>query len=152
MKSSLRKPLVKSGTLLGLAMAGILSGGAAHAAPIGTASGVDITNTATLAYSVSGTPPTPVPSNETSFKVDNKVNVLVAESGGTVTNVVPGAQDQVTTFTVTNNGNTSQGYNLLATVGTAGAISGTTSSFAATRSGCSPTPTAAVRTARAIRW
>ena len=93
---------------------------------------MDITNTATLAYSVSGTPQTPVPSNETSFKVDNKVNVLVAESGGTVTNVAPGAQDQVTTFTVTNNGNTSQGYNLVAAAGTPGLIDGMAGTLTAT--------------------
>lgn len=134
MKSSLRKPLVKSGAVLGLAMAGILSGGVAHAAPppVGTASGVDITNTATLAYSVGGTSQTAIPSNATTFKVDNKVNVLVAEFGGGVTNVAPGAQNQVTTFTVTNNGNTSQGYNLAGAVGTTAAISGTTGTLTAT--------------------
>ena len=50
----------------------------------GTASGTDVTNTATLSYSVGGVPQTDVPSNVTTFKVDNKVDVTVAEaSSGT---------------------------------------------------------------------
>jgi hypothetical protein len=49
----------------------------------------------------------------TTFVVDNKVNLTVAESSSSVTSVSPGATNQVTTFTVTNNGNTAQGYNLV---------------------------------------
>ena len=132
MKSIFRKTLVKPGTAVALAVAGLLSAGAAQAAPVGTPSSTDITNTATLAYSVGGTPQTAIPSNQTSFKVDNKVNVSVVESGGLVTNVAPNAIDQVTTFIVTNNGNTSQGYNLTAAAGTVAAIAGTTGTLTAT--------------------
>ena len=132
MKSIFRNTLVKPCTAVALAVAGLLSAGAAQAAPVGTPSDTDITNTATLAYSVGGTPQTAIPSNPTSFKVDNKVNVSVVESGGLVTNVAPNAIDQVTTFIVTNNGNTSQGYNLTAAAGTVAAIAGTTGTLTAT--------------------
>lgn len=55
----------------------------------------------------------------TTFKVDNKVNLSVVEgsyngtaivNAGAVTNVTPGASAQVTSFVVTNTGNTAQGY------------------------------------------
>lgn len=48
----------------------------------------------------------------TSFTVDNKVNVTVA--GGVITPVTPGETSVVTPFTVTNSGNATQGYNLVA--------------------------------------
>lgn len=126
MKSLFPKTLAKPGAVIAISVASLLSAGVAEAAAVGTPSNIDITNTATLTYSVGGTPQTAIPSNQSTFKVDNKVNVLVAEFGGTVTNVAPGATNQATTFTVTNNGNTSQGYNLVAAVGTAGLIPATT--------------------------
>ncbi len=89
-----------------------------------TPSGTVISNTATMNYSVGGVAQTAIGSSPTgnssgagtatTFVVDNKVNLTVAESNGTVTSVSPGATNQVTTFTVTNNGNTAQGYNLVA--------------------------------------
>ncbi len=122
MKSILLKSQAKSGSVLALAIAGILSGGAAHAA--GTASGTSISNLATLTYSVGGTAQTAIGSTvggntagagtATSFVVDNKVNLSVLETGAAVTSVVPGAIDRVTTFSVTNLGNTAQGYTFVA--------------------------------------
>jgi len=76
----------------------------------GTASGTDITNSATLDYQVSGVNQTQITSNTTTFKVDNKVDLTVAEVGSA--NVVPGSNDQVLVFSVTNTGNTLQGYSL----------------------------------------
>ena len=84
----------------------------------GTAPNTDITNQATLNYAVGGVPQTAIPSNITTFKVDRLVRVTVAEVGNAVTNVVPGATAQVTTFTVTNTGNLAQAY-LLAGADTA---------------------------------
>lgn len=81
----------------------------------GTPSGTDITNSATLDYEVSNTPQTQISSNTTTFKVDNKVDLVVAEIGSA--NVVPGTNDQVLVFSVTNTGNTPQGYSLDTTVG-----------------------------------
>jgi hypothetical protein len=77
----------------------------------GTASGTDISNNATVNFQVGGVNQTSQ-SNTVTFKVDNLVRVVVAESGSTATSVIPGASAQVTTFTVTNTGNTTQDYSL----------------------------------------
>ncbi|HTE16379.1 MAG TPA: hypothetical protein VK642_15005 [Burkholderiales bacterium] len=71
----------------------------------GISANTDITNQATLNYTIGGTGQPAVISNTTTFKVDNKVNVVVTEVGGTFTAVAPNATGQVTTFTVTNAGN-----------------------------------------------
>ncbi|MBG6074034.1 MULTISPECIES: hypothetical protein [unclassified Polaromonas] len=120
MNSLFSNPWAKSGTALALAMAGILCGGAAHAA--GTVSGTDIGNLATLNYTVGSTAQPPIGSSAggntvgagtpTSFTVDNKVNLSLIESGSLVASVVPGATNQVTAFALTNLGNTAQGYTL----------------------------------------
>jgi uncharacterized repeat protein (TIGR01451 family) len=81
----------------------------------GTASGTDITNSATLDYRVGGVDQAQINSNTTTFKVDNKVNLTVAELGSA--NVIPGANDQVLVFSLTNTGNTTQGYSLVVTGG-----------------------------------
>ena len=122
MKSIFFKPLLRSGALAALAAVGLFSGGAAYAA--GTLSGTAISNLATLNYSVgtvaqpaigsSATGNTAGAGTATSFVVDNKVNLAVTESGSAVTNVSPGSVNQVTTFTVTNLGNTAQGYTFVA--------------------------------------
>ena len=121
MKSPFRNTLARPGAIIAFAVAA-LSGGAAHAA--GTLSGTSISNLATLSYSVGGTAQTSIGSSAggntagagtaTSFVVDNKVNLSVLETGGAVTSVVPGTTNQVTTFTVTNSGNTAQGYTFAA--------------------------------------
>jgi uncharacterized repeat protein (TIGR01451 family) len=52
--------------------------------------------------------------SDTTFKVDNKIDLTVTEVGGAATNVGAGAANVVTTFKVTNTGNNPQGYNLSA--------------------------------------
>ena len=105
-----------------LALLGTLFwGGTASAA--GTLSGTSISNLATLSYAVGGTTQTSIGSSAagntagagtaTTFLVDNKVNLSVLETGSAVTSVVPGTINQVTTFSVTNTGNTAQGYTLV---------------------------------------
>jgi len=101
---------------LGFAVQGALAAG--------TASGTIVNNLATLNYSVGGVAQTAIGSSPTGnstgagtatgFVVDNKVNLTVAESNSTVTSSSPGATNQITTFSVTNTGNTAQGYNLAA--------------------------------------
>jgi uncharacterized repeat protein (TIGR01451 family) len=95
---------------------------------VGTASGTDIVNRATVNYEVGAVPQaliesapgagnsTPGATNgtDTVFEVDNLVDLTVAEVGGTHTVVVPGSLLQVTEFTVTNTGNTIQDYDLAA--------------------------------------
>ena len=88
---------------------GILS---TSASAQGTAPNTDITNQANLSYAVSGVNQTGIPSNITTFKVDRLVRVVVAEANNNPTQVVPGALAQVTTFTVTNQGNLAQAYTL----------------------------------------
>jgi hypothetical protein len=78
----------------------------------GTASGTLISNVTTITYSVDNVEQDPLTSAAATFLVDNMVNLTVAETSGTFTTVgvVGGAVDVITTFTVTNNGNTLQDY------------------------------------------
>lgn len=97
-----------------------------------TPSNTDITNQATLAYS-SGTgggavAQPNISSNITTFKVDKLVRLLVAELGGSPTTATPntlfsaGGAGNVTTFTVTNQGNDPQGYVLAGVATAAGSV------------------------------
>jgi len=91
----------------------------------GTAANTDILNRATVNFQVGGVAQTPVESSptgnstagvgagsDTTFKVDNKIDLTVTEVGGAATTVGAGATNVVTTFKVTNTGNNPQGYNL----------------------------------------
>lgn len=113
----------------GAALLGLVS---QSALALGTASGTVIDNLAKLSYSVGGVAQQEICSSPTgntlgnggttgttctsgtngavatSFTVDNKTNLTVAEGNTTFTSVVPGQTTAVTTFTVTNNGNTTQ--------------------------------------------
>lgn len=93
----------------------------------GTASSTSITNRSSLTYSVGGVAQTLIESSptgnstpgatlgaDTSFVVDNKVSVLVTEGNSTYTSVSSGQTAAVTTFTVTNQGNTTQDFALAA--------------------------------------
>ena len=120
------KPRV-SGLLLTLLL---FAGGTQTALAAGTASGVTISNIATVNYEVGGLGQTAILSSplgdtptgiNTDFVVDNKVDLTVANlDGGTIT-VAPGSTVRVLTFSVTNDGNTTQGY-LLSVVSGATAI------------------------------
>lgn len=106
-----------------LATGGLLAVPQALAA--GTASSTAINNRATVNYSVGGVSQTPIESSptgnstatgaDTSFVVDNKILHTVSEFSGNATTTGPGATDQLTSFTVTNTGNTAQGYLLTVT-------------------------------------
>jgi uncharacterized repeat protein (TIGR01451 family) len=74
-----------------------------------TASGVTISNTATVNYSVNSIAQTAINAT-TSFVVDTVVNVNV--TGGVTTNVTPGQNGAATAFTVTNTGNAASNYTL----------------------------------------
>lgn len=124
--------------LAGAALLGLVSQGALAA---GTASGTAINNLAKLSYAVSGTAQEEICSSaagnstgnggtaattctsgvngalNTSFVVDNKVNLTVAKVSDLTT--IPGTTKQALAFTVTNNGNTAQRYALSAVVGAA---------------------------------
>ena len=122
-------PPMLAALLFGAALFGLVSQSALAA---GTLSGTSIGNLATLNFSVGGTAQPAIGSTvggntvgagtPTTFLVDNKVNLSVVESGGAVTSVVPGTVNQVTTFIVTNTGNTAQGYTFVAANQTGGAV------------------------------
>lgn len=100
-------------TRLGLALAASLLTVVAmpQAFAAGTTAGTSVDNVATVNYSVAGTAQTAVNSNTSSFVVDRRINVTVAQSGGT-TSVAPGSTSQVIAFTVTNNSNSVQDFKL----------------------------------------
>lgn len=101
--------------LFGAALFGLIS----QSALALTQSGTSISNQATLNYSVAAVAQTPITSVAVSFTVDDKVIVTVA--GGVITGVTPGQNGALTPFTVTNNGNATQGYNLVAADAASGA-------------------------------
>jgi len=116
MKLFFTNPLAKTGAIIALAMAGLLSVGAAHA--LGTASDTSINNISLLSYSVGGTAQHQICSSltgnststgtttatiavnctgggagagtYTTFKVDNKVNLTVTTIDTNFVSVVPG--------------------------------------------------------------
>lgn len=111
MTNSLRKI---SGYLTAVVLA--MAGQSAFSLSTETASGTSINNTVTVNYNVSGVAQTPETASR-AFVVDNKVNLVVAATAASVS-TVPNATNAVLTFTVTNTGNTIQGYSLDVEAGT----------------------------------
>ena len=90
-----------------------------------TPAGTSIQNRATVNYSVGGQPQTLIESSptgnttpgagagaNTTFLVDNRVDLTVTELSGNATITTPGAANAVLAFTVMNTGNAPQGYQL----------------------------------------
>lgn len=98
--------------------AGLMFAATQSAQAVGTQSGTAITNTASLTFSVGGVAQTAITGSAT-FTVDDKVNLTVA--GGIQKSVTPGQVGALTPFTITNNGNATQGYNLTVTDAVSGA-------------------------------
>lgn len=97
----------------------LFAGGTQTALAVGTASGTVINNTARVDYQV-GTDPRFDTGSAPGITVDNRVDVTVFNTdAGNNVNVTPAAANQVLTYTVTNTGNTSQGYILTTDVPTA---------------------------------
>jgi uncharacterized repeat protein (TIGR01451 family) len=100
----------------------------------GTASSTAINNRATVNYSVGGVAQGAIESSptgnstatgsDTTFVVDNKILHTVNEFSGNATIAGPGAANQVAAYTVTNTGNTAQGYLLAATNETGSVVFG----------------------------
>lgn len=112
-----------------------------NAVAAGVASGTVISNSATINYSVGAVIQPAITSDadsniagvqSTDFVVDNKINLTVIEADANFTSVVAGQLAAVTTFTVTNNGNTVQDYSLNGVSGVAGTVFGVANSFTAT--------------------
>ena len=105
----------------------------------GTIASTSIDNRATVSYSVGAVPQTPIESSpagnatpgtgnglNTSFVVDNRIDLTVTELSGGVTVTSPGAVGAVTAFRVTNTGNAAQAYQLTAAQLVGGAVFGNT--------------------------
>ena len=98
------------------------------ASAIGTASGVQVNNRATVEYAVGTTTQPVIESSpggntatgagngeDTIFLVDNRVDLTVAELSGGYTVVASGGTSEVLVYTVANTGNTVQDFSLAAT-------------------------------------
>lgn len=118
-------------------LAGLLAGISGLIAPqwsnASTAPCTLISNTATAAYSVGGVPQANVTSAATTFNVGVKVIVSVTNNDGGRVTVVPSITTKYALkFTITNNGNAVQDYNLTseaAITGTVGPYLGNDDSF-----------------------
>ncbi len=77
----------------------------------GTAAGTDINNSVSLSYKVGGVDQTPVGSNTDTFVVDRKIDVIVT-ADNTPLDVPPSAQDQNLSFTIVNQGNDTEKFDL----------------------------------------
>ncbi|HEU5134362.1 MAG TPA: hypothetical protein VFU13_04385 [Steroidobacteraceae bacterium] len=103
-----------------------LIGATPAAFAVGTDFGTDITNTASVNYSVSGVPQTAInssptgnstpgtPGVPTTFEVDKKIIFIAEETDGAATVTSPGLTQVVTVFRVTNTSNGSQDYGIVA--------------------------------------
>ena len=125
----LRDSFTRLGACALLGLAGFA--GTAHA--VGTPAGTDINNAAKLTYSVGGVTQGEICSSpggnsnstceNTTFKVDNKINLKVTTQETSVVSAVPGGTGTMT-FIVSNDGNSAQGFafttitNLSGSVGT----------------------------------
>jgi uncharacterized repeat protein (TIGR01451 family) len=106
----------------GLALIALSSVGALQSAlAIGTPSGTTISNQATVDYSVAGVNQTQITSAAASFVVDSRIDLSVSEVSTNATQTSPGQVNVVTTFRVSNTGNSTQGYQLSVTNEASGA-------------------------------
>lgn len=109
------------------------------ASAVGTDAGVTVSNRATVNYNVGAVAQTPIESSptgnstpgvgaggNTTFVVDNRINLNVTELSGNATVVSPGQPNVVTAFTVTNTGNATQGYQLSSSNLVGGVVFGNT--------------------------
>lgn len=105
-----------SRALLALA---VLAGMSQSAFAVGTQSGALISNTATVDYAVGSNART-ASGSAPDITVDNRVDLNVTNTdAGNDVSVTPGQTDRILTYTVTNTGNTTQGYLLSVDVPTA---------------------------------
>lgn len=116
---------VKQASLALLALSALGAVNSAYAA--GTVANTSITNRATVSYAVGGVTQTSIESSptgnsaagagagaDTTFVVDDRIDLTVAELSGNATTVNPGQNNVVAVFTVTNTGNAPHAFQLSA--------------------------------------
>ncbi|MBK6598990.1 MAG: DUF11 domain-containing protein [Proteobacteria bacterium] len=109
---------------------------------VGTTANTSIDNRATVNFAVNGVAQVPIESSptgnsvpganngaNTTFVVDNRIDLTVTEVSGNATGTTPGQPNGVTAFTVTNTGNAPQGYQLTPTNLTGGTLFGASDVF-----------------------
>lgn len=117
-------------------------GVAQQAYAAGTPANTAIDNRATVNFAVNGVAQAPIESSptgnsvpganngaNTTFVVDNRIDLTVTEVSGNATGTTPGQPNGVTAFTVTNTGNSPQGYQLTPTNLTGGTLFGASDVF-----------------------
>lgn len=80
----------------------------------GTAAGTSVSNSASLSFSVGGVAQTAVSSNTDTFVVDKKIDFVLTNNDGDQVIVVPGDTDEITTWSITNEGNSAQKFTFTA--------------------------------------
>ena len=88
--------------------------GAQQAVALGTDAGVNIQNTATAEFDINGTAQTPVSSNTVQTTVDELLDVVVVDDNGGPVAVSVGETGAILQFTITNNGNGSEVFRIVA--------------------------------------
>jgi uncharacterized repeat protein (TIGR01451 family) len=101
--------------VLGAAAALLLLGGISQVRAEGTLADTDITNTATVDYTVGGIGQPTLPSNTVTFETDRRINLFVSEFGGAYSDVTPGETERVLRFNVLNETNDIMDFRLTAT-------------------------------------
>ena len=81
---------------------------------LGTDAGIDIQNTATVNFAINGTAQTPVDSNTVITTVDELIDVVVVDDIGGPVGVSSPDSGAILQFTVTNNGNGSETFRIIA--------------------------------------
>src|SRR5688572_17205376 len=105
-----------------LALIALSSVGALQSAyAVGTPSGTTISNQATVDYSVAGVNQTQITSAAATFVVDSRIDLSVSEVSTNATQTNPGQNNVLTSFRVSNTGNSTQGYQLSVTNEASGA-------------------------------
>ncbi len=118
----------KKSVRAGIVLASLALSVGENASAIGTASGTQVNNRATVEYAVGATTQPVIESSptgnsvpgatfgtDTSFLVDNRIDLTVAELSGSYTVVASGGLSEVLVYTVANTGNTVQDFSLSAT-------------------------------------
>ena len=77
---------------------------------LGVTAGTNITNSATINYSVNGVAQPSVTSNEDTFKVDKKIDMVLTTDDTQQVSATPGETDKVTTYTFKNEGNSAENF------------------------------------------
>lgn len=106
--------MTRNRIVAGVSLFAIMFGTATPACAAGTTAGSSIVNNVTVDYRVGGVAQNQVSAN-TSFVVDRKINLVVAEVGSSTTSVSPGQTAAVTTFSVTNSSNATLDFGLAGT-------------------------------------